>query len=62
PRVLAAVIALVVLYGANWMFTPEVISVTKLESFFRPKGKLQFDSNKWKQKQASSWGGTLRNG
>jgi len=30
--------------------------VTKLESFFRPKGKLQFDSNKWKQKQPSSWG------
>ncbi len=52
----AAVIALAVLYGANWMFTPEVISVTKLESFFRPKGKLQFDSNKWKQKQPSSWG------
>ena len=56
PWLWAAVIALVVLYGANWMFTPEVVSVTKIESFFRPKGKLQFDSNKWKQKQASSWG------
>lgn len=52
----AVAIALVLLYGANWMFTPEVVSVTKLESFFRPKGKLQFDSNKWKQKQPSSWG------
>lgn len=51
-----AVIAFVAVYAANWMFTPEVVSVTKLESIFRPKGKLPFDSNKWKQKQASSWG------
>jgi len=52
----AAAIALVLLYGANWMVTPEVVGVTKLESVFRPQGKLAFDSNKWKQKQESPWG------
>jgi len=49
-------VAVVVLYGANYVFTPEIVGVTKLESFFRPKGDLQFDHDKWRQKQAASWG------
>lgn len=52
----AGVVAVVALYGANYLFTPDIVGITQLESFFRPKGELRFDSNKWKQKQASSWG------
>jgi len=49
-------VAVVVLYDANYMFTPDIVGITQLESFFRPKGELQFDSTKWKQKEVSSWG------
>ncbi|MGA4579899.1 hypothetical protein [Limisphaera sp. VF-2] len=52
----AVVITLTLLYGANWFLTPEIVGIRKLESAFRPKGKRQCDSQKWKQKEPSSWG------
>lgn len=51
-----AAAVVLVLYGANYMFTPEYIGITKLETYFRPKVGLQFDSSKWKQSQELSWG------
>jgi hypothetical protein len=53
---IGSAVAVVVLYGANYMFTPDIVGITQLESFFRPKGALQFDSIKWKQKEKSAWG------
>ena len=48
--------AVAVLYAVNYIFTPEIVGITKLETFFRPKGELKFESETWKQKQPSSWG------
>jgi hypothetical protein len=47
---------LLVLYGANWFFTPLFVSETTLESAFRPKGKLRFDPTKWREKPSRPWG------
>lgn len=44
-----AVVAVLVLYGLNYVFTPDIVGITKLEVFFRPRGELQFDSDKWKK-------------
>jgi len=39
--------ALAVLYCMNWLFTPEIVGIVKLEEFYRPKGRLKFDPEKW---------------
>lgn len=49
-------VAVILLYGANYMFTPDIVGITQLESFFRPKGESHFEATKWKQKEKSSWG------
>jgi hypothetical protein len=49
-------VVVLLLYAANYMVTPEVVGITELEAFFRPKYELKFDSEKWKQPQAASWG------
>lgn len=43
-------IALPILYLANWSVTPEIVGVRRLESYFRPKGQMLFDSVVWKRK------------
>lgn len=52
-----AIMALLVLfYAANWMFTPELVGVVKLECIFRPRYKMPFDPDKWRNHENVKWG------
>jgi len=42
------------LYAMNYLVTPDLIGVTKLDELCRPRGKLKFDSETWKQAPSTS--------
>jgi hypothetical protein len=48
------ILATTFLYCANYFVTPEIVGVTKLEQFFRPKRATPFDSNNWKAASPTS--------
>ncbi|MCX8156728.1 MAG: hypothetical protein N3J91_09825 [Verrucomicrobiae bacterium] len=51
---LGGLVLLPTLYAANYFVTPNLIGVTKLEERCRPRGKLKFDSETWKQAAPTS--------
>jgi hypothetical protein len=51
---LGGLVLLPTLYVVNYFVTPDLIGVTKLEERCRPRGKLKFDSEAWKQAAPTS--------
>jgi hypothetical protein len=52
--VLVGLASLAALYAVNYFVTPDLIGVVKLEEHCRPRGKLKFDSENWKQAAPTS--------
>lgn len=52
--VLKVLIILVGLYMVNYIVTPNLIGIVNLELYCRPRGKLKFDSEIWKQAEPAS--------
>lgn len=45
---------LLALYAGNYFLTPDIVGITQLEAFYRPRGHSEFNSERWKRNGSAS--------